>query len=285
MPEEPPSSARLRRIGRTLRELREAKRMTLKAAGHRVERSSGSLSLIENGLQPIRVRDLKHILDVYGVPDGTLRAGLLELARQSRQNGWWTDFKDLASPSDLDYASLESDAALIHTVQTQFVPGLLQTKEYTRAIMLSSLTESLRDKADRLAAFRVARQQILCRPAPPRLRAIIDEAALRRIRGGPEVMRAQLHRLLDESDHDHVSVQVLPFACTADPGVNGTFTMLEIGRPSIFNAVLIDHLTGRLTLEDDKDLLRYRETFGRACAVALSETDSRTLIQRIISEL
>jgi hypothetical protein len=98
-------------------------------------------------------------------------------------------------------------------------------------------------------------------------------------------MRAQLHRLLDESDHDHVSVQVLPFACTADPGVNGTFTMLEIGRPSIFNAVLIDHLTGRLTLEDDKDLLRYRETFGRACAVALSETDSRTLIQRIISEL
>jgi hypothetical protein len=259
--------------------------MTLKAAGHRVERSSGSLSLIENGLQPIRVRDLKHILDVYGVPEGAIRAGLLELARQSRQNGWWTDFKDLASPSDLDYASLEHDAALLKSIDTQFVPGLFQTEEYARAIMRSSLTESLLDKADRWVAYRMARQQILRKPSPPRLPVIIDEAALRRVRGGPQVMRAQLHRLLDESDQDHITLQVLPFSCTAESGVNGTFTMLEIGRPAIFGAVLIDHLTGRLTLEDEADLLRYHETFERTCAVALSEPDSRTLIQRMISEL
>ncbi|GAA2101674.1 helix-turn-helix domain-containing protein [Actinomadura alba] len=285
MPEEPPSSARLRRIGRTLRELREAKRMTLKAAGHRVERSSGSLSLIENGLQPLRLRDLKHILDVYGAPDGTLRVGLMELARQARQTGWWTDFKDVLSPSGLDYASLEYDATLLDAIETQFIPGLLQTEAYTRAVMESSLVERQIGKADQLVAFRMARQQILRRPDPPQLRTILDEATLRRVRGGREVMRAQLHQLLNESQRDHITLQVLPFSCMADPGINGASTMLEIGRPSILSAVLVDHLTGRLTLEDEADLVRYRETFERACAVALSETDSRTLIQRIISEL
>ncbi|MGH3391045.1 MAG: helix-turn-helix domain-containing protein [Actinomadura sp.] len=285
MPEEPASSARLRRIGRTLRELREEKGITLKTAGRRVERSSGSLSLIENGLQPLRLRDLKHILDVYELPDNALRAGLMQLADQARQTGWWTAFKDLATSSDLDYASLEFDATVLDSVDTQFIPGLLQTEDYARAIMRSSLTEGLLEKADQWVAFRMARQQILRSPNPPQLRAIIDKAALRRVKGGAEVMRAQLHRLVEESDHGHITVQVLPFSCTADPGVNGTFTMLEIGQPSVFGTVLIDHLTGRLTLDDETDLVRYRETFERASVVALSETDSRTLIQRITSGL
>lgn len=284
MSEETPSSARLRRIGRTLRDLRESQRLTLKAAGRRIERSSGSLSLIENGLQPLRLRDLKHILDVYEVP-ADLHAALMELAHQSRQDGWWTNFKDLLSPPDLDYASLEYDATDLDAFEMGFVPGLLQTEEYARAIMRSDLAEAQPARASRFVAFRMARQRILDKSTPPRLRVVLDEAALRRVRGGPQVMRAQLNRLLDESHRDHVTVQVLPFSCTTDPGVSDTFWTLDIGQPAIFSAVLITHLNGRWILENEADIIRYRDAFERVRAVALSETDSRALIHRVISAL
>jgi transcriptional regulator with XRE-family HTH domain len=175
MPEEPASSARLRRIGRTLRELREENGITLKTAGRRVERSSGSLSLIENGLQPLRLRDLKHILDVYGVPDNALRAGLMELADQSRQTGWWTDFKGLLSPTSLDYASLEWDASFIGVVESAVVPGLLQTEEYTRAIMRSGISVSPPAEIERFVTYRMARQQVLRKDQPPWFKALCHD--------------------------------------------------------------------------------------------------------------
>jgi transcriptional regulator with XRE-family HTH domain len=284
MPDEPASTARLRHIGRTLRTIREREGKTQAAVRRKLDRSPASLSTIENGTLPLRPRDLKYILYEYGIPDPE-RANLVLLAEQERRTGWWNEFKDIASRADRDHASLEYHAAAIDTVEMQFVPGLLQTEDYARAIMRASLTESLLDNADRLVAFRMARQRILRSSDPPRLRFVIDEAALRRIRGGAKVMRAQLHRLLEESAADYVTVQVLPFAGTADPGVNVAFDLLEIGRPPILGIVLIDHLSGRLTLEDEADLVRYREAFARAAAVAQPETDSRTLINRIISEL
>ncbi|MCW2919766.1 MAG: family transcriptional regulator [Actinomycetia bacterium] len=101
----------------------------------------------------------------------------------------------------------------------------------------------------------------------------------------PTVMRAQLRQLLDVSQQDFITVQVLPFICTADPGVSETFWMLEIGAPAILNTVLITHLTGRLSLENEAHLVLYRKAFDRLCAVALPESDSQALVHRIISEL
>ncbi|MGI8336170.1 helix-turn-helix domain-containing protein [Actinomadura scrupuli] len=283
MREEVVSSVRLRHIGRSLRELRERARMTLKAAERHLDRSASSLSRIEQGQQPLRPRDLKYILDVYDVAPGPHRA-LMTLAEQERQNGWWSEFKDVISAPDLDYASLEWDAARLDSVETQFIPGLLQTEEYAHAIMRSSLSGSLLGRTDDLLAFRMARQRILRRADPPRFHTVIDEAALRRPRGGPETMRAQLHRLLDVFDQDHITVQVLPFSCAADPGISETFSMLALGLPPILRVVLINTLTGRRTLDLDANLIRYREAFDRVRAVALPKQESRVLIHRIFSE-
>jgi transcriptional regulator with XRE-family HTH domain len=278
------SSVRLRHIGRTLRELRDKAGMTLKTAERRLDRSASSLSLIEKGQQSIRPRDLKYILDVYEVgPD--LHRALMTLAEQERRQGWGQEFKNVISTADLDYASLEWDATRIDAIETQFVPGLLQTEGYARAIVRASLADDKLGGAESFVKFRMARQRILRKTDPPRFRVVIDEAALRRARGGPAVMRGQLHRLLDDSAQSHIVVQVLPFSCAADPGVNEMFSLLEIGEPSILSTVLISLLAGRRSLEDGTELARYRETFERACEVALSETDSRTLIQRLASEL
>jgi hypothetical protein len=209
----------------------------------------------------------------------------MTLAEQERQNGWWSDFKDRVPTSALDYASLEHDATTIDSVETQFIPGLVQTEEYAHAIMRSSLSESLLGSTDHLLAFRMARQQILHRADPPRFHTVIDEAALRRSRGGPEVMRAQLHRLLDAFDQNHITIQVLPLSCAADPGITETFSRLAIGWPAILGVVLIDTLSGRRTLDRDADLIRYREAFDRVIAVSLSETESQIMIHRIFSEL
>jgi transcriptional regulator with XRE-family HTH domain len=144
MSEEPASTARLRHVGRTLRRIREGEGKTQAAMRRRLDRSPASLSTIENGALPLRPRNLKYILYEYGVVDPE-RANLVLLAEQERRPGWWDDFKDIASHADRDHASLEYDAAALDAVETQFVPGLLQTEDYARAIMRASLTESLLD--------------------------------------------------------------------------------------------------------------------------------------------
>src|SRR3954470_18804865 len=123
--EESTSTARLRFIGRRMRELRDDQRLTLVTAGRQIERSSSSLSLIENGHQPLRIRDLKHILDQYGLHDhNALRRDLLELAHQQAETGWWSAYRDLISPADADFASLETHASTIENFERGYIPGL-----------------------------------------------------------------------------------------------------------------------------------------------------------------
>ncbi|MFC5746087.1 helix-turn-helix domain-containing protein [Actinomadura rugatobispora] len=284
MAESPPSTARLRKIGRTLRQIREEAGLTLNAAGRRIERSGSSLSLIEKGTQLLRLRDLKHILDVYDVDPDTHHA-LMTLAAQQHQQGWWDDFKDTIPADALDYTSLENDATHLDAFEMGFIPGLLQTEDYARSIVRSDLEEAQTSKMDGFLAFRMRRQQILDRSAPPRLRLVIDEAALRRTRGGRTVMREQLFKLLDDSQRQHITVQVLPFSCREDPGVTATFWMLDVGRPPILSSVLITHLTGRLHLEGKADLERYSAAFDRLRTSALTEPDSQSLIKRLVSDL
>jgi transcriptional regulator with XRE-family HTH domain len=284
MPEEPTSSARLRHIGRTLRKIREDEGKTLSAVRRRLDRSPASLSAIENGLQPLRPRDLKYILYEYEVTD-PLRGNLVELAEQEREKGWWLDFKDVLSPAALDYVSLEDHMAAIDVAEIAFIPGLLQTEAYARAVMLAGSRESRLDMVDRFVEFRMARQQVLRKPEPPRMRVTIDEAVLLRSRGGSDVMRAQLMRLIEESQRGNISLRVLPFSGVADPGFVGPFQVLDIGRPAILTLVFVDHLSGQWIVEEDTEINQYREKFERARGVALPETESRDLIHRIVSGL
>jgi transcriptional regulator with XRE-family HTH domain len=277
------STTRRRKIGRVLRQLREESGYTLKTAGKHLERSPSSLSQIENGVQWLRLRDLGFILDQYNVPTD-VRAALMTLGEQDRQPGWWDAYKDLVTHEALDRVSLEHDASRIITTETTFIPGLLQTESYARAVY-SALVRTDPEKAERYVAFRLARQTIVQQPRSTPLEVILDEAALRRMRGGRPVMRSQLRRLLNESEHDHIRMQVLPLAVDPGPAYVGQFQLIEIGSPAILEAILADHFTGQWILEGNDDVTQYRKRFEDLSDSALDETSSRDLILRIISDL
>ncbi|WP_412517103.1 helix-turn-helix domain-containing protein [Actinomadura madurae] len=278
------STTRRRKIGRVLRQLREEAGYTLKTAGKQLERSPSSLSQIENGVQWLRLRDLGFILDQYNVPTD-LRAALMTLSEQDRQPGWWDAYRDLVSPEAIDYASVENNAARIMITETTYIPGLLQTEAYASALHQRQVPENPPEQIERWVAFRLARQQILQRSRVPRLDVTVDEAALRRVRGGRHVMRSQLRRLLNEMEKDYLHLHVLPLDVDPGPAYGGQFDLLEIGSPAILSIVLTDHLTGRWLLEGDTEVSRYKVKCIEVQSSALCQNASRDAIERIISEL
>jgi hypothetical protein len=282
------TSTRLAYIGRELSTLRCEKGLLLDSSRHRLDRSPSSLSQIENGQTALRRRDLKFILDAYGVPDGPYKNGLLELCDQDRAvrtgSHWWDEYEGVVSPAGLDVVSLEFYAASFESVNGRCVPGLCQIASYTEAVMTPALTKEHEALTPQMVAFRQARQQVLHRPDPIRLHSILDEAVLRRPFGGPRVLRAQLEHLLELSELPHVTFQVLPFSCASNPAGAGSFCLLNIGDPLILQLAMIDIVHRRRMLDDKADVDLHRIVFDQASAAALSETASRDMILRVLSE-
>jgi transcriptional regulator with XRE-family HTH domain len=277
-------TVRRRRLGRELRRIREGRGLTLEAAARRLDRTFSSLSKIERGVQGLRHGELAFILDQYGVTGENLRQALLALRKDANKKGWWLDYKDRIEPSLLDYISLESDASAIRSFEALHLPGLLQTKDYARAIIGTGVPSLASRRLDELVSVRMARQQIL-RTTQPLLWSVIDEAALHRSFGGRGVMRDQLRHLVEISQHGCVTLQVLPFASGAHPGKEGPFTLLDVGERGELMIVLIESLTHSWYLEEDEDVHRHRLVFDHLCATALSAVDSRALIERVMSAL
>lgn len=278
------SSVRYRRIGRTLRKLREERGWTLATAGRHLEWSAASLSTIETGQLAIRARGLAPILDVYGMRDGPERESLLHLARQGRKKDWPRSYEGRISAAALDIASLESDCAVIRCFHPSLVPGLLQIEDYTRAVVSVGQDIKTRDNAE-LVAFRMSRQRILDQPDPPQLFVVVGEAALRQHIGGPDVLRAQLRRLLDVATCDHITLRVLPFSADVHPGVNGAFDLFTLRPPGRLTVAVVEDLTQVSFREREEEVAAYDRAFAAIGAAALDEARSRALIERIVSEL
>lgn len=258
--------------------------MTLDTAGRRLERSPASLSTIETGQLAIRARDLAQILDYYGIREGPERESLLHLARQGRKKDWPRSYEGRISAAALDFASLESDSAVIRTFHPSLVPGLLQTEDYIRAVVGVGQDMETRDNSE-LVAFRKSRQRILARPDPPRLLAVVAEAALRQHIGGPAVLRAQLRRLLDAAACDHIALRVLPFSAGAHPGVNGPFDLFTLRPPGRITVAVVEDLIQVVFREREEEVAAYARAFAEIAAAALDGARSLELIERIVSEL
>jgi hypothetical protein len=224
------------------------------------------------------------MLDRYGIEDEELRETLFRLARNARTPGWWQSYGGTLSPEAMDLIGLEADAASISFFELIFIPGLLQTEAYARTLIDRGPFAYDRKLVDRLVDVRMKRQEILARPEPPKMSAVLDEAALQRQVGGPEIMRAQLRHLIDASHRPHVTLQVLPFATGAYQGMTGAFILLDVGEHGDLQIVAVDSLTDMSYREEAHQLSRYYETFDRLRDAALSEADTRVLIERLLSE-
>ena len=209
--EESPVEATVLRmlLGAQLRRLREAADISAEKAGYSIRGSRSKISRMETGRVGLKVRDVEDLLTLYGVADDQERAKVIALARRSREPEWWTRYNDILPDWFETYLGLESAATSIRTFEMQFVPGLLQTEGYARAVTMLGHQTALPEEVERRVGLRLGRQELLSRAQPPRVWAVMDEAVLRRPIGGPQVMHAQLRRLTEAARLPHVTLQVV----------------------------------------------------------------------------
>ncbi|UWZ47073.1 helix-turn-helix domain-containing protein [Dactylosporangium matsuzakiense] len=272
-------------LGAHLRRLREAQGVTREDAGWEIRSSESKISRMELGRVGFKERDVADLLTLYGVDDGEERSRLLALARDANNPGWWHRFGDVLPSWFHSYLGLEAAAALIRTYEVQFVPGLLQTQEYARSVVLLGHGRAKEDEIERRVELRMQRQQILTRKDAPKLWMVVDEAALRRPIGGPDVMRAQLDALLEiNSTLPNVRLQVIPFNAGGHAAAGGAFTILRFPDDDLPDVVYIEQLTSAPYLDKRDDVDLYAEAMERLCVEARPPTDTAKILEEIRRE-
>jgi transcriptional regulator with XRE-family HTH domain len=266
-----------------LRKLRARKGLTLEEAGRLVGVSKATVSRYETQAGPVKWIVVDALCREYGATDAE-REAVVRLAKDAKQQGWWSSFADSIPESMNLLLTLEDEAVREDHFSCVYVPGLLQTRAYSTALQKANEIPLEPAEIERLVDIRMKRQEILTRPKPPRLWAILDESVIRRVVGSPETMKEQLSRLLEANDSPHITLQVLPFSKGAHSAALGSFVILG-GTESALDVVYVDFHTGSLFLEQEEELERYRLAFEYLRAQALDMEASSTLIHRACKEL
>lgn len=282
-----------RRLGAELRTLREGAGLRIEDVAAELECSVAKVSRLETGKGIPKTRDVRDLLDRYGVDDPQHRDRVLRWARQGQSQGWWTEYSDVLvhdphdplMASNLErYVALEADAALVESFEPIVVHGLLQTEDYARAILDVLSTNTSRAVLDRIIEVRMRRQQRLYAATDPlSLHLVIDEAVLHRPVGGDRVMQRQLRRLLDDGARDNVDIRVLPFHTGAHPAVAGSFVLLDFPETAVHDLVYIEGHLGNLYLEKDADVATYTRLFRSITESALDRAESAALIKSLLT--
>ncbi|MFF7500564.1 helix-turn-helix domain-containing protein [Streptomyces lavendulae] len=270
-----------RRLGSELRRLREISGMTTQQVAERLLISQPKISLLENGRRLAKPRDVRDLCGLYGVKDQRRVDHLMQLSRESGQQGWWNSYGDIPYGP---YIGLEAEAASIRLYEPSVIPGLLQTPAYARAVIAGTIPHVTAEQAGARLQVRLRRQDRLGAPRDPlRLWAVLDESALRRVVGSRGVMREQLGHLTRLGAQPHITVQVLPHGVGAHPGVSGQFSLLEFADAADMSVVYLERFTSDVYLEKRSDVRLYRDMYAHLQARALSPDNTRHFIDEAIN--
>lgn len=276
---------RRRRLASLMRRLREDSGLTRDEVARRLEWSPSKMTRIESA-QFVRLpaRDVRDLLDVYGVEDKIERDAMVQLAREARQRGWWHQYGDVLQESLRTYVGLEAEASSIRTYHAQLVPGLFQTEDYMREVARAGLVKDPAEIERRIAA-RAERQDKLLNKGGPRIWTILDESALCRVVGARQIMRMQLEQLIELSELDNVEIQVLPYLAGAHPAMDGSFVILGFPEPTDPDVVYLEQWTSSLFLEKPEEVARYDEMYDHLRASSLATGDSVAMITAMAKSL
>lgn len=277
-------TARRMVLGSQLRRLREANGISREDAGYSIRGSGSKISRLELGRVSFKERDVADLLTLYGVEDADERQVFLDLVHQSNQPGWWHRYSDLTPNWFQDYIGLEESAARIQTYEVQFVPGLLQTERYARAIVSRGDPDSKDPEVNRRVALRMRRQRLLAHPKAPRLWGVIDEAVLHRSIGGKEVLGEQLEHLLEMIKLPNIALQVVPLEVSSY-AAESAFTLLRFTEPELPDIVYLEHLTGALYLDKSEEVEVYGKVVHRLAVLADTPDHTKRTLARLRSEL
>jgi len=254
-------------LGVRLRRLRQARGISREAAGYEIRGSESKISRMELGRVPFKERDVADLLTLYGVGERD-RTVLLGLARRASAPSWWREFGEVVQPWFLSYLGLEEAASLIRTYEAHFVPGLLQTADYARAVLAREHPTASAAEIERRIELRRSRQRVLTRQDPPQFWAVLDEAVLRREIGGRDVMRAQVRALLEAAELPNVRLQIVPFHQESAAPAGFPFAILRFTEPELPDVVYVEQLTGAVYLDKPGDVDHYAVAMERACIEA-----------------
>jgi transcriptional regulator with XRE-family HTH domain len=270
-------TARQRELGTRLRGLRNEHNLTVEDVAERLLCSATKISRLETGARRPSLRDVRDLCGIYEV-DASTSAELMSLAKEARAAGWWTQYDDL----NLDpLIGLEDAAATITCYSMFYMPGLLQTREYAQGIISIVAPKMDPRVVQQRVDARLRRQQLLSRDSRPRYNVLLDENVIRRGVGNPELIAAQLEKVLETINAGRAVVQVIPFSAGAYATADGYFVLLEFeGRADLWPVVYIEGLAGNQYLDRKGDIARYRECIDYLKARALSPQESESLIAK-----
>jgi transcriptional regulator with XRE-family HTH domain len=274
-------------LGKQLQALRENAGLTYEQAAEAIYSSPWTIRRMERaegGLKPLTVKSL---LTAYGITDVREIDAFLALARDASKPGWWHTYTDVLPGWFRTFVGLEEAATLIRGYEPHWIPGLLQTPDYARASVQTGFPHAPSEDAERRVEFRLARQQILDRPCPPRLWVVMDETVLQRPLPtvGVTVMRAQLDQLIDAAERPHITLQVLPFAAGLHPAMHGLFYLLRFPDAELPDIVYGEHMTSSFYLDKPQEASAYLEVLDRICAQAATAGATAQLLRDLRKEI
>ncbi|GGZ30700.1 helix-turn-helix domain-containing protein [Streptomyces poonensis] len=271
-------------LGRRLLDLRERAGLKREEAARVLHVAPATIRRMETAEVALKIPYLQLLLRAYGVPDEETEA-FVQLAEEANRPGWWQRFHDILPGWFSMYVSLEGAASLIRSYEPHFVPGLLQTEDYARGVMKAgAIGQTQPDDIDRHVDLRMQRQALLTREDAPRLWVVMDETALRRPVGGPEVMRAQLDKLLEATELPNVTLQVAPFDRGPHPGTYGPFVLFRFAVPELPDMVYSEYLTGAIYLDARSEVATYLEVMDRMAAQAAAAQRTKEILRDLRKE-
>ncbi|MEV6593734.1 helix-turn-helix domain-containing protein [Streptomyces acidicola] len=267
-------------LGRRLQELREAAGLKREEAARVLRVAPATVRRMEMAEVALKIPYVQVLLTTYGVAERDV-AAFVALAEDANQPGWWQRYHDVLPDWFSLYVSLEGAAQVIRQYEPHYVPGMLQTEEYARAVLeAGTVGHRGPESIERHVSLRMARQKLLTRADPPRLWVIMDETALRRpVSVRPEVMRQQFDRLLDVMDRDHVTLQVAEFEAGPHPGTYAPFVLFRFVEPELPDMVYTEYLTGALYLDSEREVVTHLEVLDRMAAHATPADRTRELLR------
>ncbi|MFJ9008458.1 helix-turn-helix domain-containing protein [Streptomyces canus] len=269
-------------LGRRLQERRQGAGASLEDAARALRVTSLTIRRLEKAEVALKPLYVEKLLETYGADQQEIDEFVV-LAERANEPGWWHTYRDVLPNWFSAYVSLEAGARTLRTYEPHYVTGLLQTHAYARGVLRGGFPNEADEDLGRRVDLRLRRQSLLDRPDAPTLWVVMEEAVLHRVVAGPEVMREQIERLLEVSELEHISVDVVPFTAGAHVGACAPFTYFRFEEPELPDIVYTEVLSGAMYLDQRADVSAHLEAHNRM-SLLTSDTDSKALLNRMRKE-
>ncbi|GHJ32459.1 MULTISPECIES: helix-turn-helix domain-containing protein [Streptomyces] len=272
-------------LGKRLQDLREKAGLSFEQAGRALDVTHATIRRMEKAEVGLKLPYVEKLLRTYGVTDPEEVEGFLSLAREANKAGWWHRFRDVLPEWFNTFVSLEVEANLIRAYEPHYIPGLLQTEDYARAVLRAGMPHAPETEIERNVALRMERQALLTRDNPPMLWVVMDETVVRRPIGGAETMRAQISRLIEEAEAPHVRLQIMPFDAGPHPAMYGPFHIFRFPIPELPDIAYTETLVSGSYFDQRDDVSAFLEALDRMCAQAAPAQTTQAILSRIRKEI